>query len=91
MRAATAAEVPERATGPKTIWGPKVQQCLDDPGYRLIAEPGEDFKPGDYEGIRKKVHGVARNHNVKAHTVQRTDGSVGFWFYKPQEAESEVT
>jgi hypothetical protein len=47
-------------------------------------EPGEDFEPGDYEGIRKRVHGIARQHEVKARTQTLEDGSVAFWFYKPQ-------
>jgi hypothetical protein len=80
VRTTTAAEVPEYTAGTRTVWGPKVQQCLDDPEHRWIAEPGVDFKPGDYEGIRKKVHGIARNHKVKAHTQMLSDGSVAFWF-----------
>jgi hypothetical protein len=84
MRTATAAEVPERSTRARTVWGPKVKQCLDDPEHRLVMEPGEDFEPGDYEGIRKRVHGIARQHEVKARTQTLEDGSVAFWFYKPQ-------
>lgn len=83
MRTTTAAEVPEHTARTATVWGPKVQQCLDDPEHRLVAEPGVDFKPGDYEGIRKRVHGVARQHGVKAHTQTLEDGSVAFWFYRP--------
>jgi hypothetical protein len=61
-----------------------VQQCLDDPEHRLVAEPGIDFKPGDYEGLRKRIHGIARQHRVKAHTSVLPDRSVAFWFYRPE-------
>jgi hypothetical protein len=84
VRTATAAEVPEQAVRASSVWGPKVKQCLDDPEHRLIAEPGQDFKPGDYDGIRKRIHGIARQHKVKAHTKTLVDGSMAFWFYQPQ-------
>jgi hypothetical protein len=47
-------------------------------------EPGEDFEPGGYEGLRKRIHGIAGQHKVKAHTRTLEDGSVAVWFYKPQ-------
>lgn len=86
MRTATASEVPEQSVrSARTIWKPMVDQCLGDPEHRLIAEPGVDFKPGDYEGLRKKVHGIATRNGVKAHTQVLDNGSVAFWFYRPEE------
>jgi hypothetical protein len=84
VRTATAADVPGRAASGRSMWGPKVQQSLDDPEVRFVMEPGEDFEPGGYEGLRKRIHGIAGQHKVKAHTRTLEDGSVAVWFYKPQ-------
>lgn len=77
MKTSTSADTPERL---RTTWAPYIDKCLKDTEHRWIAESGVDFKPGDYEGIRKKVHGIARNHKVKAHTRQLPDGTLAFWF-----------
>jgi hypothetical protein len=84
VRTATAAEVPERSGRGRSMWGPKVQQSLDDPDHRIVMEPGEDFEPDGYEGLRKRIHAIARQHKCKAHTRTLEDGSVAVWFYKPQ-------
>ena len=84
VRTATAAEVPGWSASGRSMWGPKVQQSLDDPEVRFVMEPGEDFEPGGYEGLRKRIHGIAGQHKVKAHTRTLEDGSVAFWFYQPQ-------